>query len=51
MELLLQFFLTGMNAYHSEFHGHADLLHIFPPLFNFFTRGKFINHGNHPACS
>ena len=45
-----QFFLTGMSTYLLEFHGHADLLHISLPLFNFFTRGAFTNHGNPPAC-
>ena len=50
LALLLQFFLTGMNACQPTFHGHDDLLHIALPLFNFFTRGAFTNHGNHPAC-
>ena len=48
--LLSQFFLTGMIACLSEFHGHADLLHISFPLFNFFTRGEFTNHINHTVC-
>ena len=49
LALLSEFFLTGMSACQSKFHGHADLLHISLPLFNFVTRGAFINHGNHPA--
>ena len=48
--LLSQFFLTGMSACQSIFHGHSDLLHISLLLFNFFARGAFTNHGNHPAC-
>ena len=48
--LLAQFFLTGMIAYQSEFHDHADLIHISLPLFKFFMRGAFINHSNHPTC-
>ena len=39
LALLSQFFLTGMSACQSEFHVHADLLHISPPLFNFVTGG------------
>ena len=50
LDLLSQFFLTGMSACLLEFHGHADLLNISFPLFNFVTRGYFTNHGNHPAC-
>ena len=50
LALLSQFFLTGMSAYQSTFHGHADLLHIFLPLFKFVAMGAFTNHGNHPAC-
>ena len=50
LELLLQFFLTGMSACQSIFHGHVDLLHISLPLFNFVARGAFTNHGYHPAC-
>ena len=49
--LLLQFFLTGMSACRSEFHGHAENFHISLPLFNFVTRGDYINHDNHPACT
>ena len=49
LALLSQFFLTGMSAFLSEFHRHADLLNISLPLFNFFTRGAFTNHSNHPA--
>ena len=48
--LLSQFFLTGMSACQSILHGHADLLHISLPLFNYVARGDFTNHGNHPAC-
>ena len=47
--LLSQLFLTGMSTFQLEFHGHADLLHISLPLFNFVTRGAFTNHGDHPA--
>ena len=50
LALLSQFFLTDMSACLSELHGHTDLLHISPPLFNFVTRGAFTNNGNHPAC-
>ena len=50
LSLLSQLFLTGMSACQSTFHGHADLLHISLPLFNFVARGAFTNHGNHPAC-
>ena len=50
LALLSQFFLTGMSACQSTFHGHADLLHISLPLFKFVARGAFTNHGNHPAC-
>ena len=50
LALLSQFFLTGMSASQSIFHGHADLLQIFLPLFNFVARGDFTNHGNHLAC-
>ena len=50
LALLFQFFLTGMSACQYNFHGHAELLHISLPLFNFFTRGAFTDHGNHPAC-
>ena len=50
MALLSQFFCTGMSTCQSTFHGHADLLHISPPLLNFVARGAFANHGNHPAC-
>ena len=50
LALLLQFFLTGMSACQSTFHGHADLLHISLPLFNFVARGAFTNHGKHPTC-
>ena len=39
-----------MSSCQSTFHGHADLLHISLPLFNFIARGAFTNHGNHPAC-
>ena len=39
-----------MSACQSKFHGHADLLHISLPLFNFVARGAFTNHGNHLAC-
>ena len=31
LALLLQFFLTGMSACQSTFHGHADLLYFPPP--------------------
>ena len=34
LALLLQFFLTGMRACQSIFHGHSGLLHISLPLFN-----------------
>ena len=50
LALLLQFFLTGMSACQSAFHGHTDLLHIFLPIFNIVSRGAFTNHGNHLAC-
>ena len=50
LALLYQFFLIGMSACQSIFHGHADLLHIFLSLFKFVTRGDFTNRGNHPAC-
>ena len=50
LALLLKFFLTGMSVCQSIFHGHADLLHISLPLFNFVTRGVFTNHCNHLAC-
>ena len=50
LALLSQFFLTGMNACQSTSHGHAELLHIFLPLFKFVAWGAFTNHGNHPAC-
>ena len=39
-----------MSACQSTFHGHADLIHISRPLFNFVERGAFNNHGNHPDC-
>ena len=39
-----------MSACLLEFHGHADLLHLSLPLFNFATRGSFTNHFNHLAC-
>ena len=39
-----------MSACQSTFHGHADVLHISLPLFNFVARGAFTNHGNHPDC-
>ena len=39
-----------MSACQSTFHGHADLLQISLPLFNFVVRGAFTNHGNHQAC-
>ena len=50
LALLLQFFLTRMSACQSIFHGHADLIHISLPLFNFVTRDAFTNYGNHPDC-
>ena len=50
LALLYQFFLTGMSACQSIFHGHSDLLHISLPIFNFVARGAFTNHGNHLAC-
>ena len=50
LALLSQFLLTGMSAGQYIFHGHADFLHIYLPLFNFVTRVAFTNHGNHPAC-
>ena len=50
LALLSQFFLTGMSACQSIFHGHAEILHISLPLFNFVARGAFANHGNHLAC-
>ena len=50
LALLFQFFLTGMSACQSIFHGHADLLHISLRLFNFIARFAFTNHGNHAVC-
>ena len=50
LALISQFFLTGMSACQSTFHGHAELLHIYLPLFNFVSRCAFTNHGNHLAC-
>ena len=50
LALLYQFFLIGMSACLSEFHEHADLLHISLPLFNFVPMGAFIKNGKHPAC-
>ena len=48
--LLLQFLLTGMSACQSTFYGHADLLHISLPLFNFVASGAFTNHDYHLIC-
>ena len=37
LALLSQLFFTGMSACQSIFHGHADLLQISFPLFNFIS--------------
>ena len=50
LDLMSQFFLTGMSACKLEFHGNADLLHISLTLFNFVTKGAFTDHISHPAC-
>ena len=49
LALLSQLCFTGTSACLSEFHGHADLLKISFPLFNFVTGGAFTNHGNQLA--
>ena len=47
---LVQYFMFGMMVYHWDFMGHAALLYISIPLYNFFARDRFTNPVENPAC-
>ena len=50
LALLVQYLLSGMNVCRRDFHGHADLLHVSVPLYNFVAGDRFVNPGENPAC-
>jgi hypothetical protein len=50
LALLVQYLLSGMATCRREFHGHADLLHVSIPLYNFVAGDRFVNPGENPAC-
>ena len=46
---LVQYLMAGMQVFRREFIGHADLLHVFIPLYNFVARDRFTNPEENPA--
>ena len=42
--------MSGMEVCRHDFMGHADLLHVSIPLYNFVAGDRFTNPGENPAC-
>ena len=50
LALLVQYLMSGMQVCRRDFMGHADLLHVSIPLYNFVAGDRFTNPGDNPAC-
>ena len=47
---LVQYLISGMRVCHQDFMGHADLLHVSIPLYNFVAGDRFTNPGENLPC-
>ena len=47
---LVQYLMSSMWVFRQDFMGHANLLHISIPMYNFVTRDRFTNPGENLAC-
>ena len=45
----MQYLLSDIATCHHEFHGHADLLYVSIPLYNFVEGDRFLSPGENPA--
>ena len=50
LAILVQYLMSGMQICRHDFMGHADLLHVSIPLYNFVAGDRFTNPGENPAC-
>ena len=50
LAILVQYSISGMLVYRWDFIGHANLLHVSIPLYNFVAGDRFTNPDENPAC-